>query len=192
MIGIDVVDLTSFSVYEEARFFRVLHKTCTQIEKQFILGSKTPQLEYWRLWTMKESAYKIVSKSNRIDQFSPKKLETEVLNESEGWVHSPWGSFYSKSFKNPNYWLSISSIDKDCIYDFKIEICDLRSNPSLMARNSLLARLREKFSSEKDQIAFEIRYRGSIPQLYQGVKREKTDLSISHHGVYTAWALCYL
>ena len=37
MIGIDVVDLTSFSVYEEARFFRVLQKTCTQIENQFIL-----------------------------------------------------------------------------------------------------------------------------------------------------------
>jgi phosphopantetheinyl transferase (holo-ACP synthase) len=192
MIGIDVVDLTSFSVYEDARFFRVLQKTCTQIENQFILGSKFPQLEYWRLWTMKESTYKIISKSKQIDQFSPKKLETEVLNDSEGWVHSPWGSFYLISFKNSNYCLSISSSNKDCIFDFKIEICDQMSNPSLFTRNSLLTRVREKFSLEDDQISFEIRYQGSIPQLYQGIKREKADLSISHHGKYTAWALCYL
>jgi phosphopantetheinyl transferase (holo-ACP synthase) len=76
MIGNDIVDLDIVLKENKASNLRYLNKICTENEIKTIQGSIDPNITLWRIWTIKEAAYKIINKSNGIRAYIPKKIET--------------------------------------------------------------------------------------------------------------------
>lgn len=84
MIGNDIVDLQlakSQSNWQRPKF---LEKIFTAAEQDRIKSSDNPELEVWKLWTMKESAYKIYNREKGVRGFFPWKLECSIAEFSDG------------------------------------------------------------------------------------------------------------
>ena len=58
MIGNDIVDLKKAKTDSNIFRPRYMHKVLSQNEQNLVLSSPNPEEEFWRLWTMKEIAYK--------------------------------------------------------------------------------------------------------------------------------------
>ena len=86
MIGNDIVDLQLAKIQSNWRRPKFLEKIFTQKEQKLINHSANPELEVWKLWTMKESAYKIYNRETGIRGFFPWKLECSIERNCEGRV----------------------------------------------------------------------------------------------------------
>lgn len=80
MIGNDVVDILIARKESnwERKGFR--EKLFTHHEQQLISSFADPELMVWTLWSMKEAAYKIYSRKNKVRTYIPHKLECIVIN----------------------------------------------------------------------------------------------------------------
>ncbi len=58
MIGNDIVDLTKAKEESDISRPRYLEKVCSPEEVDLVLSSTNSITTFWRIWTMKESAYK--------------------------------------------------------------------------------------------------------------------------------------
>ena len=87
MIGNDIVDLQLARTQSNWQRPRFLQKIFTQKEQNFIQQSVNPELEVWKLWTMKESAYKIFNRETGIRGFFPWKLECSISLLKDGKFH---------------------------------------------------------------------------------------------------------
>lgn len=81
MIGNDVIDLKLAREKHKWQRPRFLEKLFTEAEREFILDAVDPELRVWLLWSMKESAYKIVARMEGRRFYAPKQFECEVKNK---------------------------------------------------------------------------------------------------------------
>lgn len=84
MIGNDIVDLQLAKNQSNWQRPKFLEKIFTKKEQEYIYQSDNPELEVWKLWTMKESAYKIYNRETGIRGFFPWKLECSIERNCEG------------------------------------------------------------------------------------------------------------
>ena len=78
MIGNDIVDLQLARTQSNWQRTRFVEKIFTNEEQDYIRQSENSELEVWKLWTIKESAYKIYNRETGIRGFFPWKLECEI------------------------------------------------------------------------------------------------------------------
>ena len=84
MIGNDIVDLQLAKTQSNWQRPKFLKKIFTEIEQEYIYQSANPELEVWKLWTMKESAYKIYNRETAVRGFFPWKLECSNFEVFKG------------------------------------------------------------------------------------------------------------
>lgn len=84
MIGNDIVDLQLAKMQSNWQRPRFIEKIFTTSEQDIIQQSKNPELEIWKLWTMKEAAYKAYNRETGIRGFFPWKLECSVAEFRDG------------------------------------------------------------------------------------------------------------
>lgn len=84
MIGNDIVDLQLAKIQSNWQRPRFIEKIFTTSEQDFIRKSDNPELEIWKLWTMKEAAYKVYNRETGIRGFFPWKLECSVADFHKG------------------------------------------------------------------------------------------------------------
>lgn len=75
MIGNDIVDLQLARTQSNWQRPRFLEKVCTNSEVKYILNSENQELAFWKVWTIKESAYKIWNRKTNVKVFNPKYFE---------------------------------------------------------------------------------------------------------------------
>lgn len=80
MIGNDVIDLKLAAAESNWRRKGFLEKLFSDKEIAMILGSETPDVSVWNLWSKKEAAYKIFNRSTGIRSFNPKYFECADLS----------------------------------------------------------------------------------------------------------------
>ena len=66
MVGNDIVDLKHAALESNWQRKGFLNKVFTSSEKQYIQDAENPFQMVWLIWSMKESAYKIIYKSINI------------------------------------------------------------------------------------------------------------------------------
>lgn len=72
MIGNDIVDLAKAKAESNIFRPRYLSKVCNQQEVDLILSNMNSYNTFWRIWTMKESAYKALQRQIRFSSiFNP-------------------------------------------------------------------------------------------------------------------------
>lgn len=192
MIGNDIVDLNLAKTQSNWQRKGFLDKIFTEREQQIIKNAKNSFTTVWLLWSMKESAYKIFSRQNNIRFFAPKKFECEIN----------WGQPTVQI--NNEIYFTTSSISIDSIHTIAhltakntiITNCFKLENDSYEVqhkttynylKNEVSKQLHipvTQFKIEKDK--------NGIPNInYLGVTSsgvEKSSISISHHGVFGAYA----
>ena len=189
MIGNDIIDLQYTKKTCDFKRSGFLQKILTEEEQFLVDQSADPFLLVWRLWSMKESVYKIHIKNDQSRLLNPRALDCRIVDKSEGTVSIKEHNYYSHSTIEANYIFTYACQHKSSEARHNISV--LRNSDhhhqSLACRNSLIedvARL-----NNWDIAQLEIKKSGiGRPELYY--ERSKVDIGISmtHHGCYAAYS----
>jgi phosphopantetheinyl transferase (holo-ACP synthase) len=190
MIGNDIVDLKLASKQSNWKCSRFLDKVFTKDEQEFILKSKTPFKMVWRLWSMKESAYKMYVQQSSKRFFNPKKMRCKLISETEGIVDVNENEYITKSQINNDFICTIASLKNDKkiwsttfkLDDSSYPIQHKESHKKLIDAISKKQKLPSKYIHIKKN-------KVGVPKLFLNSKELPSSFSISHHGYYGAFAI---
>ncbi|MAD97608.1 MAG: hypothetical protein CMB99_09815 [Flavobacteriaceae bacterium] len=173
MIGNDVVDLhlaQSQSNWERKGF---LEKIFTKNEQRLIHTSNQSHQLVWRLWTMKESVYKVVVQQEKERFFNPQKFECHI--ESDSFGHVVFNGEIYKTFteQNEDYIYSTTSkANQTCFY----QLGSMENRINTMSKR--LGLQKSEISVRKDSLG--------IPNVYHSGQRITKSMSITNHGRFEA------
>jgi phosphopantetheine--protein transferase-like protein len=186
-VGNDIVDLKVAATESNWERKGFLNKIFTARERKYISNSNNKFNTVWRLWSMKESAYKLYIQQNGERFFNPKKLECTIFSKNEGQVIVGESWFSTSTKSNNNLIFSTALIDKSTTViscDFKINNC-AQSEQTHSAILHYIAFL-TKFKLSKLTIK---KSANNVPCLYFQNEQLPWSISLSHHGTFGAFSL---
>ena len=179
MIGNDVVDLLKAAQESNWKRNGYLHKIFTTQEQHLIHHAEDADLLVWLIWSMKESAYKIINRSTGIRNYTPLRFScTNVTlnkHEATGEVHYQDIHCFTKTDILPGFIHSVATLSAN---DFTaIQVCNqpFTANYLTAFNQSQSTYLLSKNKTE-------------IPELTHLRTGQKHAVSISHHGRHLAIA----
>lgn len=193
MVGNDIVDLRFVPYYTKRRHIRFCQKVFSE-EEQTIISNSTDQSEkLWHLWSMKESAYKLLSKKRPKSLFSPSKITCNVKNESQGTIVIDNQAFHSRSKITRDYIYTLTHSEEiENIESNTIRIHDSSYQlQSKLVYQNLVKKVAQVMNENPAYFSIKKNTHG-VPELYCGSQRLALDISITHHGFYCAYAFSYL
>jgi phosphopantetheinyl transferase (holo-ACP synthase) len=189
MIGTDIIDLKEARVHANWRRKGYLEKLFSKKEIQFIYDADHEEIAVWRLWSMKESAYKANFYRTRERKFNPIKFECEVQHDQAGLIRYDSETFLTSSVITKEYVLTWTSNYKDHTFckPVKTGIHEVGVISKLLYLK-LQHELAEKFSRNPADIM--IHKNKGVPEV--SIRGEKTVVycSVSHHGAYGSFVYC--
>jgi len=188
MIGNDIVDITEAKQKSNWQRPRFLDKLFTVQEQQLIQNAHDPFLKVWRLWSMKEAAYKLYTQIQPSRFYNPKQFECEI-NDSEGKVSYKDFSCYTKTQMTSQYIISEACLVAMSMISesIKIDYCSPKLQSDI-TKDILLSKVAEQYTILKDDLKL-VKSEFGIPYVYQISKKLNINISISHHGNYGAYAI---
>ncbi len=185
MIGIDVIDLEQINQFDIKRRQRFLKKVFSLREQYLIDSSPNADLAIWRLWSMKESAYKILNRTANKRSFSPVKLNCDILSDSIGQVWSDNQILFTRTTAST---YTISTVATNSLeIDFEKLLFKMNCINYKEQSNIVYQKLIEKIA-ERYQIPFKLltlkKNEIGVPFLIFKGSVFKINFSISHHGNY--------
>lgn len=181
MIGNDIIDLSfarSESNWQRRGF---LEKQFTANEQKLILTAKNSFILVWKLWSMKEAAYKIYLQQNETRFFAPKKFDCLLKSGKKGLVYFKDQIFYTSSIVSQKYIFTLASLEKETKAYSKIV------TPELIDKT-----IKNKLEYGSAFSALEIEQKKSkngAPSYYHKDMLLTRSCSISHHGNYGVFSL---
>ena len=137
MIGNDIVDLKLAKAQSNWQRPHFLEKIFTIHEQEFIRKSENVELEIWKLWTMKEAAYKIFNRETKIRGFFPWRLECSIAEFLDGKflgsVSIDDQIYFTKTIQNEDYVYTIAA-NSPSLLD---EIIEINSNEKIIKIDGL-------------------------------------------------------
>jgi phosphopantetheinyl transferase (holo-ACP synthase) len=112
LIGNDVIDLSLAKTQSNWQRKGFLKKLFSNDEQQLILEALNSFEMVWRLWSMKEAAYKIFTQQHSVRFFAPKKFECKLTQGSKGVVCYQGQQFYTSSIINQQYIFTKAAVFK--------------------------------------------------------------------------------
>ncbi len=188
MIGNDIVDLEEARRKSNWQRPRFLDKLFTFHEQQLIQNSGNSFLMVWRLWSMKEAAYKLYTQLQPSRFYNPKQFECGI-NDLEGKVRYKGFSCYTKTKMTSQYIISEARLVDKAMISESIKIDN--SSPKQQSdttKDILLFKISEHYQILKKELKV-VKSEFGIPSVYQNSKKLNMSISISHHGNYGAYAI---
>lgn len=187
MVGNDIIDLenTKYSGNSLTKGWKrpgFIEKIFSDYEQELISNSRDSFITIWRLWSMKESAYKIFIQSGGKPFFNPKKIECQ-LEDLNGLVEIENLNIQSKSIINDRFIFTVAGIEN---LNFKSQILDIGNNPQLHSEN-LKKRLLHDFSEEHNLVKEKLRIekiRNGIPRMFYDGEDLGWAISLTHCGKF--------
>ena len=183
MIGNDIIDLSLAETESNWQRNGFLEKQFTVNEQAIIFDRGNSFEKVWRLWSMKESAYKIYTQQNEQRFFAPKKFECQLTSEDKGIVFFKDQKFYTSSIINESYIFTLATFDKN-----------LKSDTLIGSPSGINKDIKNKLEEVTGFQASEIEQKKSkngAPNYYHNNKQITKSCSISHHGNYGVFSLLY-
>lgn len=182
MVGNDIVDIAQAKKDSNWQRPRFLDKLFTLNEQQTIHASNHPFLMVWRLWSMKEAAYKLYTQFNPSRFYNPKGFECEI-NEKRGVVRFKNFHCYVETKIASDYIISEARLESKSMTSKVIEF----KNRKPKLQSEAIRKEALKFLNLHDENARIVSSKFNIPALE--INSEKTPISLSHHGNYGAFAI---
>ena len=162
MIGYDVVDLSLSTFDTEGRFWRYSQKVCSPVELKQFGHFESNQQSLWRVWSLKEAAFKAAVRLGYQGLFRPAKIKVELIDSTRAIIQIGHYKFKGRT-----------GIDQQQLWsDVVIKDLDFKSIVSIQKPNCV-----------------PISYKGRLPFI-RSEKGGKLPASISHHGSF--FRLIYL
>ncbi len=172
MIGNDIIDLQLAKTQNNWQRPGFLEKQFTDKEIRLIYESKDPFHLVWRLWSMKEAAYKIVVRQYKKRFFAPKKLECTVFSDTAGEVLFEDESFQVRTESTTEY---IYSVTGDSSFSWL----------NIQSKLDFFKEVERKFGYSSTQLNIKKNKLG-IPKLFNDNEQVSSSLTKTHHGRFEA------
>lgn len=183
MIGNDIVDLQCARKESNWQRKGFLEKQFTDLEQEIIFRVENSFETVWRLWSMKEAAYKVFMQKHNLPFYAPKKFNCEITSIREGIVYFEDQTFFTKSIINRCFIFTYATTEQS-INGFS-EIGSAKNIEDSIKKhieqhtNSLFSKIKQKKSIS------------GAPNYYDDNIKLTKSCSISHHGNYGAFSLLY-
>jgi len=186
MIGNDIVDLAEAKQKSNWQRPRFLEKLFTIREQQLIKNSEHSFFMVWRLWSMKEAAYKLYTQIHQSRFYNPKGFECNIKNET-GIVRFKDFECNVKTQMTSKYVLSEARLTSSKITSRVIALkVNYPKNQSEVTKSALLSELSKQYKVSKADLEFQKTEFG-IPTVF--INSEKIQVSLSHHGCFGAYVI---
>jgi len=192
MTGNDIVDITTAAIESNWKRKGYLQKIYTDQELQYIQNAAAADYMVWRLWSMKESAYKLYSRQMDVRFFAPRNLSCTLINETSGWVKINHIIYYTQTCSSQHYVYTTARPDETCSSFFYNCVFSLPLQMSIDHQQFIYNKLITHFASETHTRATNvmvIKEKNNIPYLYCKKENIKIPVSITHHGNYAAFTI---
>ena len=188
MIGNDIVDLEFAKHNSRWREQRFLDKLFSEEEQDFILSDGHRFQNIWRLWSMKESAYKIISRGDGIVRFNPKDFCCFTANTTQGHVVFenkliPTVTLITKKFIHTTTCLQPRYISEV----FQLLNKESKTQHKQTYEQAIKAYAQLKNLSQ-DTVKI-VKNAIGVPQFYSQGQVLDSQLSLTHHGHFGALAI---
>ncbi len=180
MIGNDIIDKSLAKQSSNWQRRGWLQKTCTDKEVSMILDSQDSFFTAWRIWSMKESAYKIWVQAGASHRLNPIKFETTLVDDCIGRVSIDSKLFQTYTENDTEY---ISTIASDNIQDAKHRVISAKLN----LKEKMIASFAMTNNVKRSEISIKTNA-NRIPMIYINESPINCSISMSHHGQYAAYA----
>lgn len=202
MIGNDVISLIASSDSPKSRCQRFMDKIFTLNEQRFLLDKDADREQWiWLLWSMKESAYKSYYKQFRKRYFAPKMFDCFINSdacESEdpgcilGTVKTLFQDYSTQSYVLEDCIHTVTFLnERQVIHDFCFPLdTDKYDVQAETVRYHLCNQLAELEGCDTCEIEIRKDSRG-IPHAYIAEQKSHFDVSMSHHGLFGAYAISH-
>ncbi|MBJ7879524.1 4'-phosphopantetheinyl transferase family protein [Gelidibacter salicanalis] len=187
MIGNDIVDLEFAKCNSRWQEQRFLDKLFNTDEQDFIRSDDQQFQNIWRLWTMKESVYKITSRAGGRVRFNPKDFKCAVINSIQGRVFYKNVSVSTFTKTHQKFIQTTAFLKSQWTSKiFQFSSADYNAQHSESVRHASKAYAAYKNVPNKSVTI--IKNPTGIPQFYINGEVQKEQLSLTHHGHYGACA----
>ncbi|MFT7208885.1 MAG: phosphopantetheinyl transferase (holo-ACP synthase) [Flavobacteriales bacterium] len=189
MVGNDIIDLgeTRRSTNWERPGF--IQKICTPKEQRFINASADPFTTVWRLWSMKESAYKVFLQMGADRFFNPSSIECEVDSLQSGRVTIAETVLKTNTSIQANYIFSTATLEESGVNNRVFELTETNSKyQSKFMHQQVLNDFAKSKSLDGSALLIQ-KSKTGVPSLQYKNKPLNTAISITHHGKYGAYSI---
>jgi len=187
MIGNDIVDLQEARLTSNWERPGFLTKVFSKTEQNLIHQSGNSTQTVWRLWSMKESAYKfyLQKKSSAIRGFYPAKINCQIISGDEGEVSIQGLILATKSILCQKYVFSTAFSKANVLGETVIFFLPQNNYDfqSTFAHNRLLDFLVQKNQLDREGLELK-KDKNNIPKIFYRSKLLPFSCSITHHGNY--------
>ena len=186
MVGNDIVDIVEAKKQSNWQRPGFLDKIFTAKEQQYILDATNPFIMVWRLWSMKEAAYKLYTQLYPSRFYNPKGFKCSV-NTLKGKVKYKDFECYVNTKITLLYILSEAHLDKtEMVSEAVIFNKNDYKTLSKITKERLLNTISDQYTIPKAQLRISKSEFG-IPSVYVNLEELNIGISISHHGNYGAF-----
>ncbi len=188
MTGNDIVDLAAAAVESDWKRKGFLNKLFTWQEQRYIYNADSPDAMLWRLWTMKESAYKIYTRQHGGRFFAPTKFACSILNNTIGSVRFANNRFQTITKTTNNYIYSIAGQSKNILLPHLNNCLILPHliNQQQYIYKKIIEHYARLNSINANQLSV-VKDTTGIPFIFSKTDNSNTPVSITHHGQYAAF-----
>ncbi len=180
MVGNDIVDLIETKKTTNWQRPRFLDKLFTLKEQELIKSCKDSFLMVWRLWSMKEAAYKLYTQLYPSRFYNPKGFACDIKQLK---VHYRNFQCFIKTKITANYILSEARLVD---YAMTSKVVMFNDNPLETQSNMLKTQLSEFCNTTRERMDFN-KNKFGVPTI--NYKAQRVTISMTHHGNYGAFAV---
>ena len=188
MIGNDIVDLTVAAKESNWQRKGYLEKVFTAYEQKCIRNAADAHKMVWRLWSIKESAYKVHVQQYGKRFFAPKKMSCELTSATSALVTCN-DSQYTVATQEKGEAIFSTAIflgDKTKASHF----CFVTGMLTAKAQSNKIHHELKKRLSQDAQLSYEglhiAKTNAGVPVLFYKNRRLSIPFSITHHGRFAA------
>lgn len=187
MIGNDIIDIAETKKNTNWQRPRFLEKLFTLTEQALIHNSENKFIMVWRLWSMKEAAYKLYTQLHTTRFYNPKQFECEI-------------NAYALKVRYKAFQCDINTKITDTYILSEASLCSQHrvskvvrliskdyNNQSYATKTALITAVSNQFNINKSELNIK-KSKFGIPALFYNNIKLNTSISLSHHGNYGAYA----
>ena len=191
MTGNDIVDIVVAAAESNWKRKGFLEKIFTLREQQYINNAAVPDEMVWKLWTMKESAYKVYIRQHGGRFFAPQKFHCILLSPGTGLVTFNNISYQTTTISAKNYIYSIACLKGFTNIELLNSCFSLPQMEHLKQQQfiyqKIVARYNIATGVKKENIEV-VKDKNDIPFL-QCSNHIQVPVSITHHGYFAAFTI---
>lgn len=189
MVGNDIVDLRVARYSTDWKRPRWLQKIFVPSEQVLIEASSDPFTTVWKLWSIKESAYKVFIQAGGQPFYNPTQIicQLETSTQSGVQIGSLW--LNAKTLETPAYVFSTAQFQDNAI---QTQLLQFVSKQPQEQSQTIKQRLLHDVATQKSLAPTTLQLRKTntgIPKIYHEQRLLPLSISITHHGGYGAYSV---